>query len=108
VDAKEAAEVVQLEAARLERLVGDLLDLARMRRSEFSVRCTEIDLAEVAADAVRRYEPQARAFGVELSADAPDVAAALGAADRIVQVVSNLVENALRLTPAGGTVRVVA
>ena len=54
------------EAERLERLVGDLLDLARMNRTEFAVHPTEIDLAEVAGDAVRRYEPQAAAFGVSL------------------------------------------
>ena len=108
VDVDEAAEVVELEAARLERLVGDLLDLARMRRSEFSVRCADVELADVVTDTVRRYEPQARAFGVDLIADVPSAAPALADGDRVVQVVSNLVENALRLTPPGGTVRVSA
>src|SRR6185437_12068796 len=41
VDAGEAAATVSLEAARLERLVGDLLDLARMNRTDFSVHPTE-------------------------------------------------------------------
>ena len=68
----------------------------------------EIDLAEVVADAVRRYESQAAMFGVELVVDAPLPAPALADADRVVQVVSNLVENAIRLTPRGGTVRLVA
>src|SRR5207244_5652127 len=68
VDPHEAAATVSLEAARLERLVGDLLDLARMNRTDFSVRPSEIDLAEVAEDAVQRYQPQADAFGVSLAA----------------------------------------
>jgi two-component system sensor histidine kinase BaeS len=107
VDAQDAAETVAGEAARLERLVKDLLDLARMNRTDFSVHPTEIDLAEVAADAVRRYQQQASAFGVELLAVADDLAPAVADADRALQVVSNLVENALRLTPRGGEVRVV-
>jgi signal transduction histidine kinase len=74
----------------------------------FSVRNTEIDLAEVAEDAVRRYEQQAESFGVELDAMGEAPAPAIGDADRVLQVVSNLVENALRLTPPGGEVRVVA
>ena len=66
VTVQDATDTVALEAARLERLVGDLLDLARMNRTDFSVHNSEIDLSEVADDAVRRYQPQADAFGVAL------------------------------------------
>jgi two-component system sensor histidine kinase BaeS len=108
VDPREAAATVASEARRLERLVHDLLDLARMNRTDFNVRNTEIDLVEVAEDAVRRYEQQARSFGVELRAIGDAPAPAVADADRVLQVLSNLVENALRLTPPGGEVRVVA
>jgi signal transduction histidine kinase len=108
VEPREAAATVASEARRLERLVHDLLDLARMHRTDFNVLNTEIDLAEVGEDAVRRYENQAASFGVELHAIADGPAPAIGDADRVLQVVSNLVENALRLTPPGGEVRVVA
>jgi two-component system sensor histidine kinase BaeS len=72
------------------------------------VHNTEIDLAEVVDDAVRRYEQQAESFGVELQAVAAGPAPAVADADRVLQIVSNLVENALRLTPPGGEVRVVS
>ena len=104
----EAVETIRRESERLERLVRDLLDLARMNKSEFTVRREPIDLGDAAREAVRRYEPQARDFGVTLEAVATDAAPAEGDADRVVQVVSNLVENALRLTPPGGLVRVAA
>ncbi|HEY8317129.1 MAG TPA: HAMP domain-containing sensor histidine kinase, partial [Gaiellaceae bacterium] len=107
IEPREAAATVSAEAARLERLVHDLLDLARMNRTDFSVHPSEIDLAEVADDAVRRYQPQADAFGVDLVARSEGSALVIADADRVLQVVSNLVENALRLTPAGGEVRVV-
>ncbi|HZT83846.1 MAG TPA: HAMP domain-containing sensor histidine kinase [Gaiellaceae bacterium] len=108
VDPRDAAATVAAEARRLERLVRDLLDLAQMHRTDFNVHNAEIDLAEVAEDAVRRYGQQAESFGVELNAVADGAAPAIGDADRVLQVVSNLVENALRLTPPGGEVRVVA
>jgi len=107
IDPQEAAATVALEAARLERLVRDLLDLARMNRTDFSVHPSEIDLAEVADDAVRRYQPQADAFGVSLRAVSEGAAPAVADADRVLQIISNLVENALRLTSPGGEVRVV-
>ncbi|HZT54267.1 MAG TPA: HAMP domain-containing sensor histidine kinase [Gaiellaceae bacterium] len=107
LDPREAAATVALEARRLERLVLDLLDLARMNRTDFSVHNAEIDLAEVAEDAVRRYHKQAEEFGVALRTAGEAPAPAIGDADRVLQIVSNLVENALRLTPAGGEVRVV-
>lgn len=108
LDPEDVAATVVVEAARLERLVGDLLDLARMNRTDFSVHSSEIDLAEVAEDAVRRYEQQADVFGLSLVVAADGPSPAIADADRLLQVVSNLVENALRLTPRGGEVRVVA
>jgi two-component system, OmpR family, sensor kinase len=105
---REAAATVASEARRLERLVHDLLDLARMHRTDFSVLNTDIDLAEVVDDVVRRYQPQAETFRVSLVAGGDTRAPAVGDADRVLQVASNLVENALRLTPPGGEVRVVA
>ncbi len=104
-EAGEAARIISLEAGRLERLVRDLLDLARMNRSEFSVQREPVDLAEVAREAVRRQEAAAQEFGVALTAEGDETWVDADA-DRVLQVVSNLVENALRETPAGGTVTV--
>lgn len=107
VTSDEAVEVVGREAERLERLVHDLLDLARMKRSRFSVRREPVDLALAAREAVRRYAAQARGFGVDLDAVVAASAPVVADGDRVLQVISNLVENALRVTPQGGYVRVV-
>jgi two-component system, OmpR family, sensor kinase len=104
--AEEVAATIVRESKRLERLVGDLLDLGRMNKAEFSVRREPIDLEAIAQEALRRYESQARDFGVTLDAEGK-AAPAIGDADRTLQIVSNLVENALRMTPAGGSVRIV-
>jgi signal transduction histidine kinase len=106
VSPEEAAETIREEGRRLERLVRDLLDLARMNRREFAINREQIDLAEVGREAVRRYEGEARASGVELDAVASEDAGAIADPDRVLQVVSNLVENALRSTPPGGAVHV--
>ena len=104
-DPEAAARVISLEASRLERLVRDLLDLARMNRREFSVRREPVDLGEVAREAVRRQASAALAFGVTLTAEGNETWID-GDADRVLQVASNLVENALRETPANGAVTV--
>ena len=78
-----------------------------MNKAEFSVRREPIDLAAIAQEALRRDESQAREFGVTLEAVGAAAAPAVGDADRTLQIVSNLVENALRMTPAGGSVRIV-
>ena len=103
--AEEASETILVEARRLERLVRDLLDLARMNRHEFGVLREPVDLAEITRQAVSRHEAAARGFGVELRAEGED-SWVEGDPDRLLQVASNLVENALRETPAGGSVSV--
>ena len=104
----EAAETIGREALRLERLVGDLLDLARVSRSEFGIHCTPVDLGEVAREALQRFQAQAKSFSVELESVSDAAAPALGDHDRVLQVASNLIENALRVTPSGGFVHVTA
>jgi two-component system sensor histidine kinase BaeS len=102
---EEAAATIGLEAQRLERLVRDLLDLARMNRSEFSVRSEPVDLAEVAREVVARHEVAAREFDVELVSDGSESWVEADG-DRLLQIASNLVENAIRETPVGGRVTV--
>ncbi|HEX5642534.1 MAG TPA: HAMP domain-containing sensor histidine kinase [Thermoleophilia bacterium] len=104
----EAAEVLSAESGRLRRLITDLLDLARIDRSEFTVVDEPVDLADTAREAVARFEGLAGSLGVALVADAAEPAPARGDAGRLLQVASNLVENALRATSSGGRVEVVA
>jgi two-component system, OmpR family, sensor kinase len=108
VDSKEAGQVLTAEAARLERLVQDLLDLARVNQRTFTVRREPVDLSDTARAARRRYEQRAAFFRVSLEVEAPAGAVAVGDGDRLLQAVSNLVENALRVTPAGGRITVSA
>ena len=100
-----AAQTILVESRRLERLVQDLLDLARMNRREFSVRREPVDLADVAHAAVARHDASARSFGVALAADV-DESWVEADPDRVLQIASNLIENALRETPRGGAVTV--
>lgn len=108
VEASDAAAVIAAETARLERLVGDLLDLARLDRHEFSIAREPLDIAAAAALAHCRAAPLARDHGVELRLDAPEPAWVLGDLDRLDQAAANLVENALRVTPRGGWVAIEA
>jgi two-component system sensor histidine kinase BaeS len=105
--AEDASHTILVEARRLERLVRDLLDLARMNRREFSVGSEPVDLAEVAREAVTRHEASAHTFSVSLTAEGGE-AWVDADHDRVLQIASNLIENALRETPPGGAVTVQA
>jgi len=107
VEPGEAAEVLSAESGRLRRLITDLLDLARIDRSEFTVVDEPVDLADTAREAVARFESLAETLGIELVVDAEEPAPVRGDAGRLLQVVSNLVENALRATGSGGRVEIV-
>jgi signal transduction histidine kinase len=104
----EGGRIIAAEADRLERLVFDLLDLARLGRAGFSVVRRPVDLGQVADAVVARHQPRARDLGIALTAERQADAWGLGDEGRLLQATSNLVENALRLTPASGTVTVAA
>ena len=103
-----AGEVIEREAHRLERLIRDLLDLARLRRRRFDVTLMATDLGEVANEALARHTHQAHDYGVNLVLRIDPPAGAIADAGRCLQALSNLVENAIRSTAEGGTVEIVA
>jgi two-component system sensor histidine kinase BaeS len=105
---EQAAPVVVNESMRLERLVRDLLDLARLNQRSFSVAPDNVDLAALATDAVARHRAESIRVEVGLRAETNGPAPALADPDRTLQVLSNLIENALRSTPSGGTVTIAA
>jgi two-component system, OmpR family, sensor kinase len=108
IEPQAAGKVIVREAMRLDRLVHDLLDLARLNQHTFTVRREPLDLHQIGHEAATRYQPQAEALGVRIEVACSAEAAAVGDADRLLQVLSNLIENALRCTPTGGTVTITA
>lgn len=94
----QAASVILSESRRLERLVGDLLELAKLDARSFSLDVHATDVGEVVAEAAEGFRPAAEDAAVTLDVDATRGAGLIAQADpdRLAQVVANLVENALK------------
>ena len=98
-------DVVASESVRLERLVGDVLDLAKLRAHRFTVHSEEVDMGRLTELAYGAFGDEARRRGIdfrlELAEDSPTIATD---GDRVLQIVTNLLTNAFRWTPDGGIV----
>jgi signal transduction histidine kinase len=95
------------QSDRLIRLVDDLLTLSRLQRGQLRLRLSDTDLCAVASSAASLAGDKAKRMGVRLSAELPaSVPTVPGDSDRLQQVVLNLLDNALRATPTGGSVEV--
>ncbi|MFO7573447.1 MAG: HAMP domain-containing sensor histidine kinase [Gaiellaceae bacterium] len=98
-------DVIAAEASRLERLVGDVLDLAKLQAHRFTVRDEEVDVGRLLDQAYGAFAEEARRrdidYGLTSVDDAPVI---VSDGDRVLQVISNLLSNAFRWTPDGGRV----
>ncbi|MBP6786804.1 MAG: HAMP domain-containing histidine kinase [Candidatus Promineofilum sp.] len=101
---RRAAETIFNEAGRMGRLVNDLLDLARLESGQFQLTQRFLDLGQVMTDVERGLLPRARDKEIDLSLDLSPTPPVLGDRDRLVQVFTNLADNALTYTPVGGRV----
>ena len=99
------ARRVQRSGVRMRRLVGDLVDVASIEAGMLAVTPTTSDMADVVTEAVDTFQAQASGSGIALTAEiAPGVPPLAFDAARILQVLCNLLSNALKFTPAQGSV----
>ncbi len=98
----QAGAVIRAEAQRLERLVSDLLDLARLGAEDFRVDVVVVDLRGLVAEAGRVWRHRGEAIGVDVTTELPPLAVTVATDPvRLRQVLDGLAENALRVTPHG-------
>jgi signal transduction histidine kinase len=98
-------DVVAGEATRLERLVGDVLDLAKLRAHRFTVLSEEVDMGRLVEQAYAAFGEEARRRQIDYelveNGEAPTI---ISDGDRVLQVITNLLSNAFHWTPDGGRV----
>ncbi len=98
--------IVSRSSERLLRLVDDLLFVARLQAGRLVLDSTELDLAEIARQAVSEAQPRAENKGLELSYAGDGPLPIRGDRGRVFQLLDNLVSNALKFTPEGGDIHV--
>lgn len=101
----EYAEHINRSAHHFLNLINDILDLAKIEAGSFQLRETQLDVAALISESLSTMEPKAREMGCVLERDvAADVPNVLADERAIRQVLLNLLSNALKFTPSGGTV----
>lgn len=101
----QAAEVIYNEAGRMHRMALDLLDLARLEAGTADLKMSPVDMKALLNGVMEKFTPMASRSAVNLKLDlASDLPIFMGDGDRLAQVFTNLVDNALKFTPRNGTV----
>ena len=96
--------VISEEAIRLERLVGDVLDLAKLDAHRFTVLQEEVDMQQLCERAYTAFGDVARRRSIDYRSDIEAHPVILTDGDRVLQIISNLLANAFRWTPEGGRI----
>ena len=97
--------IIRNNADRLTALVNDLLDISRIETGRVELNLRAVSMPEVVASVMTTLEGRARERELELRMDVPeDLPAVWGDSDRITQVLTNLVGNAIQYTPPGGSI----
>jgi signal transduction histidine kinase len=97
-------DVIAAEASRLERLVGDVLDLAKLDTRRFTVLREEVDMATLLDRAHAMFAEEAKRRGIDYPQEVESEPVIVSDGDRVLQIITNLLANAFRWTPDGGRV----
>ena len=102
---EESLAVLAAETERLERLVDDVLDLAKLDTHRFTVLEEEVDMERLVERAYAAFGEEARRRGIDYQRHVPESRPVIVSdGDRVLQIISNLLSNAFRWTPDGGRV----
>jgi signal transduction histidine kinase len=105
----QAARIIHNEAGRMHRMVLDLLDLARLDSGTADLKMSSVDVQALLQNIVDKFSPQAQKAAIRLTLEVPaGLPVLIGDGDRLAQVFTNLVDNALKFTPPGGKVNLSA
>jgi signal transduction histidine kinase len=102
----QAANIINDEAKRMRRQVDELLELSRMQSGQFRMKREPLDVGEVLQQCAEVFEPQARGKRVKIRLQTVPSVTVSGDADRLEQLFSNLLDNAIKHTPAGEDVSI--
>lgn len=101
--ARSQLAVIERQVRQLVHLVDNLLDVSRITTGKLTIQPAAVELAKVVQDAVETIEPQLRARSQSLAVDLPDDDVyVLADASRLMQIIDNLLHNAVKFSPAGG------
>jgi signal transduction histidine kinase len=104
-DAREASlAVISAETERLARLVRDVLDLARLEAHQFTLEEQEVELRRLLEQAYQNFTEEARRRGIDYECSLSSNPVISTDGDRVLQIVSNLLDNAFAWTPDGGKI----
>ena len=97
-------DIVALETDRLARLVGDILDLAKLDAHRFTLLQEEVDMEALCDRAYSAFREEARRRAIDYNKDVAARPVIVTDGDRVLQIISNLLTNAFRWTPDGGRI----
>jgi two-component system phosphate regulon sensor histidine kinase PhoR len=104
---REFLEIIEAEADRLSALIDDLLDYSRLESGHFEMDLQQVDLNDVLERVLAILKPQIQNKNIKLRASKPtESAPLLGDSARLIQILQNIIGNAIKYTPAGGSVDV--
>jgi signal transduction histidine kinase len=100
-----AAQVIFNESGRMHRMVLDLLDLARLDAGTADITMSPVNMSALLNAIREKFTPQSQKAGVEVKVEVtPNLPSLTADGDRLAQVFTNLVDNALKFTPHGGVI----
>lgn len=100
---QEKLDAITKAITRANRLIGDLLDVARMEAGRLSVELTTVEVAPLVCECIEAHQMLAEARSLHLEAQRPDALPPIHAdRERMLQILSNLLGNAIKFTPEGG------
>ena len=102
------AETVQRAASRMERLIGDLLDMASIQAGRLALDLKPEDVSSIVRECLDQHEPIAKALGLTLQRDLRSASTITADRNRILQVLGNLLDNAIKFSGSSGVVTVTA
>src|SRR5690606_27734495 len=106
-EAAESVDLIERQVAHMSRLIDDLLDVSRLTRGRVSLDCQPLELEQLAREVIKVRSAEARNCELRLELRSHDKPVWVkGDADRLTQVLDNLVDNALKFCKPGGTITV--